>query len=177
MKTTAENETTPPRIVLVGACKGGHLKNWPGWHCLPKGSLKVEGSKVEGSANEKDALRENLAQSPQSSQRDFGLKENLSASASLLEEKSSRTSRTSREGHPSSFQHVTNEGSKVNPAQSPQSSQSGLGGHGKFCGFASLREEKSSRTSRTSREEIQSGLKSVTELWLFNETTPTRSAA
>ena len=169
MKTTAENETTPPRIVLVGACKGDQLKNWPGWHRLPMETLKVEGSKVEGSANGKDALRENLAQSPQSSQREFGPKENLSASASLLEEKSSRTSRTSREEIPFGLQHVTNEGPTDNPAQSPQSSQSGLGANGNLCVPASLREEKSSRSSRTSREEIPSGLQSVTELRLFKK--------
>ena len=125
-------------------------------------TLKVEGSKIEGSANGKDALRENLAQSPQSAQREFGSKENLCASASLREEKTSRTSRTSREGHPSGFQHVTNEGSKVNPAQSPQSAQREFGSKENLCASASLREEKTSRTSRTSREGHPSGFQHVT---------------
>ena len=112
----------------------------------------------------------NPAQSPQSAQREFGSKGNLCASASLREEKSSRTSRTSREKIPSGFQHVTNEGSKVNPAQSPQSAQREFGFKENLCASASLREGKSSRTSRTSREKIPFGLHSVTGPWLFQRT-------
>ena len=100
-------ETPPPRTVLVGTYKGDQLEKWPGWYCWPIETLKVEGSKVEGSANGKDAQRENPAQSPQSAQREFGSKENLCTSASLRKEKTSRTSRTSREEIPSGLQSVT----------------------------------------------------------------------
>ena len=111
MKTEKQTKTADGaargRVVLVGTYRGDQLKDWPGWYCWPIETLKVEGSKVEGSANGKDAQRENPAQSPQSAQREFGSKENLCASAALREEKSSRTSRTSREEIPSGLQSVT----------------------------------------------------------------------